>query len=134
MFVIVPLAFVDGMVSCWPTMNGLVATTVIVAVLDWSPVTVVWRGGQVAASRTTQDFGWFSTPLSWPDRYLREPAVDHRVRRGAAVAALVEVELVRHVLRLQGVVELRRVLVMTLKSLSPWASSAAAWTFWTSFM
>ena len=71
--------------------------TVSVAVFDGSPVTVVWRGGQVAASRTTHDFGRFSTPLFWPHRYLREPAVDHHVRRGAAVAALVEVELVRDV-------------------------------------
>ena len=70
MFVTVPVALVCGIVSVWPTMNGAVLATVSVAVLDWSPVTVVWRGGQVAASRTTHDFGRFSTPLFWPHRYF----------------------------------------------------------------
>ena len=68
--VIVPLALVCGIVSVWPTRNGAALATVSVAVFDWSPVTVVWRGGQVAASRTTHDFGRFSTPLSWPHRYF----------------------------------------------------------------
>src|SRR4051794_13404999 len=68
--VIVPVLLSWGTVSVWPTMNGAVLATVSVVTLDWSPVTVVSRGGQVAASRTTQDFGRFSTPLFWPQRYL----------------------------------------------------------------
>ena len=34
------------------------------------PATVVERGGHWSASRTTQDFGSFWTPLSWFHRYL----------------------------------------------------------------
>ena len=48
----------------------------VVALLA-SAETALSRGGQVAASRTTQDFGRFSTPLSWPHRYF----VNHRLVR-----------------------------------------------------
>src|SRR5262245_44753809 len=59
-----------GIVSVWPTMTGAVLATARVVAFVWSPVTVVWRAGQVAVSRTTHDFGRFCTPLSWPHRYL----------------------------------------------------------------
>jgi hypothetical protein len=59
---------VCGTVSVKPIRNGLVSATASVAVFDWSPVTVVWRGGQDSGSRTTQDRGRFSTPLSTPYR------------------------------------------------------------------
>ena len=65
---IVPSAFVCGTVSVKPIMNGLVSATVRVAVFDWSPVTVVCRGGHDAASRTTQERGRFSTPFWTPYR------------------------------------------------------------------
>ena len=66
--VIVPLAFVWGIVSVKPIRNGLVSATVSVAVLDCSPVTVDWRGGRALASRTTHDFGRFSTPFCCPHK------------------------------------------------------------------
>ena len=64
--VIVPAAFVCGIVSVMPTCNWLASATVSVAVLDWAPTTVAVRGGQAAASRVTQAFGSFSTPFCWP--------------------------------------------------------------------
>ena len=69
--VIVPLAFVCGIVSVKPIRNGLVSATVSVAVLDCSPVTVDWRGGHSVppfSERTTHDFGRFSTPFCCPHR------------------------------------------------------------------
>src|SRR5688572_27777759 len=67
-FVMVPLALVCGTVSVKPIRNGLASATVSVAVLMCSPVTADSRGGQALASRTTHDFGRFSTPFCWPHR------------------------------------------------------------------
>ena len=61
--VIVPVAFVCGIVSVMPTCSWLALATVSVAVFDWSPTTAAVRGGQAAASRVTQAFGSFSTPF-----------------------------------------------------------------------
>ena len=63
---IVPFAFVCGIVSVMPTFSWLVLATVSVAVFDWSPTTAAVRGGQAAVSRVTQAFGWFSTPFWTP--------------------------------------------------------------------
>jgi predicted branched-subunit amino acid permease len=65
-FVIVPFAFVCGIVSVKPSCSWLVSATASVAVFDWSPTTVAVRGGQLAASRATHPFGSFSTPLAMP--------------------------------------------------------------------
>ena len=55
-------------------------------------------------------------------------------RRRAAVAALVEVELVRDAVRLERLVELAAFFVITFQSFLPWAMSVAALTLAMSFM
>src|SRR5262245_33193251 len=64
--VIVPFAFVCGIVSVMLTFIWLVSPTVSVAVFDCAPATVAVRGGQKAVSRVTHAFGWFSTPFWTP--------------------------------------------------------------------
>ena len=66
MLVIVPAAFVCGIVSVMPTCSWLELATVSVAVFDWPPTTAAVRGGQAAVSRVTQAFGSFSTPFWTP--------------------------------------------------------------------
>ena len=52
-----------GTVSVKPSGKTLASATVIVVEFVAAPVTVDWRGGQAPASRTTHDFGRFSTPF-----------------------------------------------------------------------
>src|SRR3954463_6037679 len=62
-FVTVPSALVRGMGRLNPSWNDAVLETATVAVFDSSRVTVACRGGQVAASHSTHDYGRFSTPF-----------------------------------------------------------------------
>ena len=53
-------------VSVKPSGKTLASATVSVVEFVTAPTTVDWRGGQAAASRTTHDSGWFSTPFWTP--------------------------------------------------------------------
>src|SRR4051794_22772532 len=68
--VVGPSALRCGTVTVKPSGNTLESATASVVAFDVVPTTVVWRVGHVAASRTTQDFGRFSTPLFCCHRYL----------------------------------------------------------------